>query len=185
MLTTHVEGDISGKSLQSMDADQLRQFATDFRNNVEQLRRIPNPYPHLICSSSGGPCRDGRIDHEDDKSGPYNSVEDLHKYLVSICAPLKDPADRSLIAEVHSRPHRVFFAHADLNPGNVLVHNGRLSGFVDWEYAGWYPEYWEHTKSCYIVHRWGLWLETMGKAFPQYTDELKTERIFQNYTCPF
>ncbi|QPG97842.1 hypothetical protein C2857_006930 [Epichloe festucae Fl1] len=26
-----------------------------------------------------------------------------------------------------------------------MVHNGRISGIIDWESAGWYPEYWEFT----------------------------------------
>lgn len=108
MLTIRVKGDIAEKNLQSMSADQPRQFVTDFRNNAEQLGRIPNSYPHLTCSPSGWPCRDGRIDHEDDKSGSYNTVEDWHKYLVSICAPLKDHIDRTLIVEVHSRLYRVY-----------------------------------------------------------------------------
>ncbi|KAK2763869.1 hypothetical protein FQN54_009487 [Arachnomyces sp. PD_36] len=185
MLTTRIEGDIAGKCLPLMDTDELEQFRIDFRNYVEQLRSIPNPYPHLICSPLGGGCQDCRIDNNNGSTGPYDTIADFNKRLMAMCNPIPDAADRAVVADVHSRSYRVFFAHADLNPANVLIHNGRLSGFVDWEFAGWYPEYWEYTKACYIVHRWQLWLETMEKAFPEYPDELKAERIFQNYTCPF
>ncbi|BGP17528.1 hypothetical protein JCM10213v2_005561 [Rhodosporidiobolus nylandii] len=37
--------------------------------------------------------------------------------------------------------------HGDLHGGNVLVHEGRLSGLIDFGRAGWYPEW---------VERWGL-----------------------------
>lgn len=30
------------------------------------------------------------------------------------------------------------FCHMDLQDANVLVHNGQLSGIIDWEFAGWY-----------------------------------------------
>jgi hypothetical protein len=30
------------------------------------------------------------------------------------------------------------FCHMDLHSGNIMVHNGQLSGIVDWEMAGWY-----------------------------------------------
>lgn len=185
MLTTRLEGDIAGKCLPLMNADELEQFRIDFRNYVEQLRSIPNPYPHLICGSLGGGCQDCRVDNNSGSTGPYDDITGLNKRLMAMCSPIPDAADRAVVADIQSRSYRVFFTHADLNPGNVLVHNGRLSGFVDWEFAGWYPEYWEYTKACYIVHKWQLWLETMQKAFPEYPDELKAERIFQNYTCPF
>lgn len=29
---------------------------------------------------------------------------------------------------------------------NILVEGGRITGIIDWEYAGWYPEYWEYVK---------------------------------------
>ncbi|KKZ60276.1 hypothetical protein EMCG_04987 [[Emmonsia] crescens] len=185
MLTSRVKGDIAGKCLPSMNTNQLEQFVIDFRNSVEQIRSIPNPYPHLICSPLGGGCQDCRIDNEKGSTGPYDTISDLNKRLVEMCGPISNAADKAVIADVHSRSYHVFFAHADLNPGNVLIHNGRLSGFVDWEFAGWYPEYWEYTKACYIVFKWQLWLEMMEKVFPDYPDELKAERIFQNYTCPF
>jgi hypothetical protein len=34
--------------------------------------------------------------------------------------------------------------YIDLRPHNVLVGgDGHLAGFLDWESAGWYPEYWD------------------------------------------
>ncbi|KAK2794550.1 hypothetical protein FQN52_008131 [Onygenales sp. PD_12] len=184
MLTTRIVGDVAGKCLPLMDAEQLEQFSIDFRDYVEQIRSIPNPYPHLICSPLGGECQDCRIDHDNGGNGPYDSIGELNKRLMDICSPIPEDADRALVAAIHSRPYRVFFAHADLKPGNVLVHGGRLSGFVDWEFAGWYPEYWEYSKACYVVYRWQLWLETMKKTFPDYHDEWRAERILQAHTCP-
>jgi hypothetical protein len=185
LLTTRLEGDIAGKCLLLMNADQIEQFKIDFRDYVEQIRTIPNPYPHPICGVLGGGCQDCRIDKETGGTGPYDRIEDLNKHLMAICSPIPSPSDRAIVAEIQSRSYRIFFTHADLNPGNVIIHNGRLSGFVDWEFAGWYPEYWEYTKACYIVHRWTLRLEVLGDVFPKYAEELKAERVFQNYTCPF
>lgn len=46
------------------------------------------------------------------------------------------------------------FTHADLNPRNSLVQRSgrggwRLSGIVDWETSGYYPEYWDCTKALF------------------------------------
>lgn len=38
------------------------------------------------------------------------------------------------------------FYHADLGPGNIMVHDGRFVGIIDWESAGYFPEWWIATK---------------------------------------
>lgn len=36
------------------------------------------------------------------------------------------------------------FTHGDIIPQNIMVdENYQVSGIVDWEAAGWYPDYWE------------------------------------------
>lgn len=38
------------------------------------------------------------------------------------------------------------FTHGDFKAHNILIgDDGHLSGFLDWESAGWLPEYWEYT----------------------------------------
>ncbi|KZT50546.1 hypothetical protein CALCODRAFT_504606 [Calocera cornea HHB12733] len=32
-----------------------------------------------------------------------------------------------------------------------MVHNGRLSGLIDWETSGWIPPYWDH----FCTRWWG------------------------------
>ena len=41
---------------------------------------------------------------------------------------------------------RIVLTHGDLVPRNILVKNGRIVGIIDWEMAGFYPEYWEYAK---------------------------------------
>ncbi|KAF9062652.1 kinase-like domain-containing protein [Rhodocollybia butyracea] len=47
----------------------------------------------------------------------------------------------------NEKPH--IFSHGDLVPENILVHDGHISGIIDWEYAGWYPYFW----NAYIALR--------------------------------
>lgn len=35
-------------------------------------------------------------------------------------------------------------SHGDLNAGNIIVDNGKLTGIRDWEYAGYFPVWWEY-----------------------------------------
>ncbi|KAI9826020.1 MAG: hypothetical protein M1826_006818 [Phylliscum demangeonii] len=43
------------------------------------------------------------------------------------------------------RSRQSVFTHGDIAPRNILVDSGtyEVTGVVDWECAGWYPDYWE------------------------------------------
>ncbi|KAB8215289.1 kinase-like domain-containing protein [Aspergillus novoparasiticus] len=60
---------------------------------------------------------------------------------------LREPIQRTL------RGHKTVFTHADLQPKNVMVEQkGVCEGgspdyqitLIDWNLAGWYPEYWDY-----------------------------------------
>ncbi|KAB8336747.1 hypothetical protein FH972_021056 [Carpinus fangiana] len=38
------------------------------------------------------------------------------------------------------------FYHPDLGPGNIIVSNGAIKAIIDWESAGFYPQFWIATK---------------------------------------
>lgn len=115
------------------------------------LRGIPktvNP-SMAICNTLGEACADPRI-----KGG-------------SLVGPFLDEAAFSqelrFSDEASRRGHKILFTHADLNPRNILVDRivradgsrGRtVSGIVDWETAGYYPEYWDCTKAFFEGFRW-------------------------------
>lgn len=42
--------------------------------------------------------------------------------------------------------HRLTFSHADLSQHNFIVRDNKIAGLIDWEFAGWFPEYWEYIK---------------------------------------
>ncbi|CAG8151207.1 unnamed protein product [Penicillium olsonii] len=61
-----------------------------------------------------------------------------------------------------SRKDNLFFTHGDLAPRNILVsQEGHVTAVLDWEYAGWYPEWWEAVKAyefCNDLPGWAAYL---------------------------
>lgn len=47
--------------------------------------------------------------------------------------------------------HSVVFNHTNVSPCNIIVSDGRIAGLLDWQVAGWYPEYWRCVKSFECV----------------------------------
>ncbi|PSS03225.1 kinase-like domain-containing protein [Coniella lustricola] len=116
-----------------------------------ELRSIPNNAnaDRPICSVLGEQCSDTRI-----RGGvPVGPFADEAEFNQNLRFP--DHPNR--------QGHQIVFTHADLNPRNILVGHGLqadgsvgwgITGIVDWEMAGYYPEYWDYTKALFEGFRW-------------------------------
>lgn len=71
---------------------------------------------------------------------------------------------------------RAVFTHCDFKAHNILVgDDGHLSGFLDWESAGWYPEYWEFTTAMRFG-RDGWWFQVASwTGGNHYLEELDSD----------
>ncbi|ROW01994.1 hypothetical protein VMCG_05522 [Cytospora schulzeri] len=153
------------------------QIAAQLQNYITQLRAIPktvNP-SKAICDTLGGACRDSCV-RGGNPIGPF--VDEA-----AFSQMLRNPDEPS------RRGHRIFFTHADLNPRNILVYETirqdgsrgwSVTGIVDWEMAGYYPEYWEYTKALYERFRWTRRYQNMVhglfRRFGDYSKEFDVER---------
>jgi hypothetical protein len=52
-----------------------------------------------------------------------------------------------------------------------MVNEGYVSGTLDWEFSGWYPEYWEFSKALYVWKWQNDWTEYLVQIRePYYTE---------------
>jgi len=131
--------------LHRMSYVERNQLADDLSRILERMHRIPNKSPYLFANTLGGPIIDRRAGYGG--CGPYNSEADLNKHLAK-------GVQRYLLQQIplaFSNTHKSVFTHSDLFFSNVLIDGGRLSGIVDWENAGFMPEYWDFTKAMRSV----------------------------------
>ena len=60
------------------------------------------------------------------------------------------------------------FTHADIAARNIMVDESHhITGILDWEAAGWYPDYWEYANIMRPACRHGDWQEWMRHTAPQ------------------
>jgi aminoglycoside phosphotransferase (APT) family kinase protein len=119
---------------------------------LTQLRCVQAPEVSKIGAVDGiGPAADLRASGTE-FGGPFPSEYAFNEWLVSLIHPESRQhfsdfyvqTIRSCLAGI--RAHRIRLSHGDLGMHNILVEGGRITGIIDWEYAGWYPEYWEYVK---------------------------------------
>ncbi|KAJ8128891.1 hypothetical protein O1611_g4739 [Lasiodiplodia mahajangana] len=176
LLTTRLPGvTLSCAQHELSDMDRQR-IVGQMQGHLSQIRSIPNAVNRdaPICNTLGEACRDSRIRNER-PVGPFPDE-------VSFSQMLRFPDEPS------RRGHKIVFTHADLNPRNILVDEvtqkdgstgWTVTGIVDWEFAGYYPEYWDYTKALFEGFRWIKRYNDMVKdifeEFGDYSKELDVE----------
>ncbi|RMJ29007.1 Phosphotransferase enzyme family [Aspergillus sp. HF37] len=114
--------------------------------------------------------------------GPFANEGEFHEYLLSPCSvhgfdSTAEYEETLLCAKsIRQRQHRIAFTHGDFKAHNILVSDdGHLSGFLDWESASWYPEYWEFTTAMRFGRNswWYHVAQWMGGG--QYLEELDSD----------
>jgi aminoglycoside phosphotransferase (APT) family kinase protein len=125
------------------------EFVVEMQDYLTQLRAIPKEVSPEFANTLGGACRDPRI-RDGNPVGPFVDEEAFNQVLLH-----SDDSSR--------RGHNVVFTHADLNLQNILVdqvvkldgtRGWKISGIVDWENSGYYPEYWDYTKALFEGFRY-------------------------------
>jgi hypothetical protein len=89
---------------------------------------------------------------------PFAAIPDFHKHL-RFGEPLDYWDHEPEVVEVHGNrakihcgsSYGIMFTHADIAPRNIRVRGDKITGVIDWGFAGWYPEYRECTRMFY----WG------------------------------
>lgn len=188
LLTTRVPGFPLGQCIEAMSDEELDTLSQDLRVHLATIRAISRPqnYPP-ISSATGGSCFDHRINAassvEDrqgtDFIGPFDSESDFNPRLQ--CGAIPDV--------VHRTGHGLVFTHGDLNMRNIIMDvcadgDFRLSGVVDWENPGWFPEYWEYTKAHFVTRLNRRWLNVVDMVFGTFGEfghELEIERELWEY----
>ena len=83
--------------------------------------------------------------------GPFDSEKEFNAAIadgyINNVKGYVGPYVRELL---NSHKHKILFAHGDFRPTNIIIKDGHVAAIIDWEMAGWYPEYWEFAKALFV-----------------------------------
>ncbi|KAI5464362.1 kinase-like domain-containing protein [Mariannaea sp. PMI_226] len=171
------------------DAD-LENIFSQLRRIFQELRALPLPPGTGVESCQGGSLRDSRIARSKPRFGPFKTIHGFHLWLREDLKPEEHPTreddeDWKRIKEMVAKQDGPWpppvFTHGDLNPFNILVRGDRIVAIIDWEFAGWYPCYWEYTSAwCGNLTR-QAWQDLLTKFLDTYPVELEMEKTRQRW----
>lgn len=142
-------GTMLSKTWDTMDSQQKENVLKDLGEILNDLRKLRAPPGALIGPLDGGPAGDARA-WGMEYDGPFKTESEFNDWLISLIHPESMKFHSTFYYETIRNclksNHQLRFSHGDLGFHNILVQDGRITGVIDWEFAGWYPEYWEYVK---------------------------------------
>ncbi|KAK0490407.1 kinase-like protein [Armillaria novae-zelandiae] len=129
-----------------LDLSDSAVLIADLKKALTELRSITLPLSGEVSGLHGSPfvhirCGDRYVVQ------PLKNIRSFHDMLLANVSFMSRMSRLLQMATpVYAKPHKLCFSHCDLNHTNILVtEDGRLAAIIDWEAAGWFPEYWEYT----------------------------------------
>ncbi|OAA62213.1 Protein kinase-like domain protein [Cordyceps fumosorosea ARSEF 2679] len=163
---TYIEGETLSAAWRTMSQETRLDIAHQLGRLLKIMRALPPP-PNFIGAFQLDELRD--YQHNDVFVRPAcRNEEGLDEYLTedyTIPACVK----RRFLKGIGTS-HKFVFSHGDLAPRNIMVHDNHIVALIDWEAAGWYPEYWEYVKFMHIAGRDTEWRRLVDVIFPENYD---------------
>ncbi|KAI2607857.1 kinase-like protein [Hypoxylon sp. NC1633] len=164
-----VEGCRLDKIWDQFDDARKESVCHDIWAIVEKLRQIPRPpeFDSLYqCGADGSPSNDVLLKDMNDPPGPLLDDESLRARINQRYLAHNGGSYREHLLDFLPHSDSSVFTHGDLTPRNILVdETGHISAVIDWETAGWYPDYWEFA-NIQKPARDRDWIGWMGRTKP-------------------
>jgi hypothetical protein len=184
ILMTRVPGTELGNPglYEGLTDDERESIFAELDCMIQVMRKWSQPQgKQQICSVLGTAVRSVRIPNH--AVGPCESESEFNDHLFASLArhsfETREEFEKTVeIAErLRKTRHPIVFTHGDLKHHNIMVLDGHISAFLDWESAGWYPDYWEFTTPLRFSrndHWWTKLVLRLGGE--KYAVELESER---------
>lgn len=177
-----IKGGIIGSGWVHQNEESKAKLLSQLAKMVAEMRELQPPADIVVASVDGGPLFDCRVPGRSLHFGPFNTVQDFHRHLRMGMEfdPGLDPQIQDLINQ-QSKTWPSVFTHGDLSSLNILIRGDDIVGIIDWETAGWYPSYWEYTCAQQVNPQNSFWVNEIDKFLQPMPQELRMERIRQEY----
>ncbi|KAJ4138413.1 hypothetical protein NW768_002240 [Fusarium equiseti] len=136
----YIEGQSLKEAWPSLEPHQRSEILAQLSDYIAQMRALKGIYI-------------GRLDGQGAivptiftrSGGPFRTLREFQEWLVR---PRQRYADMSIYWEQITTQlgdeYPIVFTHGDISSRNVQIRDGRIVALLDWEWAGWYPDYWDY-----------------------------------------
>lgn len=196
----HIRGQTLWSWWHTASAESKESVRRQLTGYLSTLQSVPNPTCGRIGGLNGGPIYDyrytsgkGTSPYTEESFGPFHDPHDFHLWLRNeftypttseVDKKSDQDADIDRMCQIQDR--RVYvtkITHGDFNSHNIIVRDNKVVGFINWEMAGWYPDYWEYTSAWHVNVYDDFWRAEVENVLggDDYREELEAEKIRRRY----
>lgn len=184
---------VAGESLEDawprLSRAEKQKYAREVIGYIAELRTHKAASPQTV---EGGPVRDKLLGSTETS---VMTIEDKDSWWARVAQGFVK-FDSTWIENFTSRypkkPAQYVLTHGDLNTGNIMIHDGHVSGIIDWEHAGYFPDWWEHATALSWIEdpQWQRYIldemeNQLNTEFGNHRDAANFCRTFQaSYETP-
>ncbi|KAL2132696.1 hypothetical protein VTI74DRAFT_3476 [Chaetomium olivicolor] len=162
-----IEGETLAQAWEDiLSAEDRTLVARQLRDYINQLRAIKSP-DGMICSFGRRPAVDSRLFFHE--GGPFENEATYNEFLLSDLHG--HTIVHNMIRTQMRTDHDIVLTHGDLHAINIMVRPGvGVVAVIDWELAGYYPEYIELVKTFRPANWRCGYYRQLHNIFPQRYD---------------
>ncbi|KAJ3476768.1 hypothetical protein NLI96_g10932 [Meripilus lineatus] len=133
----------------------------DLTKILALMRSFASPWGDAICGVDGGHIAGHYIPKSplppgDNETGFYQNLRVAARFDRAHLSKRKMEAIAGAEELFKLPPHAIVFTHGDMQWHNIMIMpDSHISAIVDWEAAGWLPDYWEFSTAAIKRGRWG------------------------------
>ena len=177
LIMDYIRGTPLRKVWPNLRGDEKRTIFAELRGYVNQWRALRPERGGYVGSLDYGPCLDRRVVgfyH----CGPFDMEHQFHDHVAATLRPEIPDERRKFLRNMMKDNHSIVFSHGDMHAHNILIQDGHVVGILDWEMAGWYPEYWEWCKALW-AENWEMegWCTSLKEFLRPYDYEYALDRL--------
>ena len=171
LVMEYISGDPLHVAWPKMTHQQRSEVILQLKSYIEEMRRLPQPHNGWIESCSGGPAMDHRVG-DGCPFGPLSTESEFNELLMEEIKKHYPDSYKKWRPKLRN-DHPIVFSHADLYEKHILIDHetGTVKGVIDWEMAGFWPDYWEYNKSLFSGPPNAIWKECVTKIMDRHEEE--------------
>ena len=165
------------KVIADMTPIQLDHIADQLAVVLKEMRSYTST---TLGSVSGGPYDNRFLPYPWQPPRAFLSVAEYLEYYRDVfrefCGP--DFVDKLFSCFPDGPEVPVHLTHGDLLPRNILVDGSTITAIIDWETAGFYPEFWEYCRMHDPGWMTPQWAHVLERLFPEPRREKEIQAVW-------
>ena len=151
------------KVIGSMSSTELNHIADQLLIILDEMRSYTSM---TLGAVTGGPYNNWNMPCPWNPPHAFSSITEYLNHYRDMFLEFCGPDYVNELFSCFPTEGQFYLTHGDLLPHNILVDGSKITAIIDWETAGYYPEFWEYCRMHDPGWMTPAWGRVLARIFP-------------------